>query len=128
MPIWLSDTSSKVVLGTAVGLSVGLVAYAFYQRSIRRSMPETSSIKSFDSNALLSNDQKSNLNLEEQSLLAGGPRVKFASEWIGTLEDFFAKEPGFKDKYEEVCEQLAEQMSLYEEVGVTPVAPDGKVM
>ena len=66
-------------------------------------------------------------NLEDRSLLAGGARVKFEARWLGDARKYLDSEPGLRLQYESVCAELSTQMLELERLGVTPVAPDGKV-
>ena len=68
------------------------------------------------------------VNAEEASLAAGGARVKFKSQWLGSQDELFAKYDGLREEYERVCTDLAQQMNELERSGVAPVAPDGKVL
>lgn len=67
-------------------------------------------------------------DLESQSLLSGGERVKFKAKLIGSLQDFFELYPACVDEYEQLCSALKEHCHQLEECGVTPVLPDGKVL
>ena len=70
---------------------------------------------------------KQHVNLEDATLLAGGARVKFKARWMGSLQQFLNDNACIRRHYEQVATDLSRQMSELEELGVTPIAADGKV-
>ena len=47
--------------------------------------------------------------------------------FVGPLSEFFTKHPDAISLYEALCSQMTQQLRDLEELGATPVLPDGKV-
>ena len=63
---------------------------------------------------------------EHKSLAEGGARVKFEARRRGTVEDFI-RSSGCEEFYHTATVELADALTRMQEVGATPILPDGKV-
>ena len=66
-------------------------------------------------------------NLESASIAAGFVRVKYASVWKGSVEDFLQENRHVRDVYYKTVSDLAIAVKLLESSGAAPIAEDGKV-
>ena len=66
-------------------------------------------------------------SLEHISLADGGPRVKFASEWKGPLNQVINQSNRNKQHYLKIAQQLSDILCEMEHSHAAPILPDGKV-
>ena len=65
--------------------------------------------------------------MEEESLLEGGPRVKFSAGWNGTIDGLLTTDKQLESQFLAAMKSMVDVVRELEQAGVTPVLPDGKV-
>lgn len=66
--------------------------------------------------------------MEEKALTEGAPRVKFASNYKGTITELLdSGDEDLRNTFHKLSEKLSSALWELEECGATPVCPDGKV-